>query len=60
MPRGTLLRREDARDVELHVLPSGMEHSPALATLTMGRGEKVSDRVRAAYEATAEHLSLRA
>lgn len=46
-------------DVELHVLPSGVEHSPALSTLTMGRGEKVTDRIRAAYEATAQHLTLR-
>ena len=45
-------------DVELHVLPSGVERSPALSTLSMGRGEKVTDRIRAAYEATAEHLAL--
>lgn len=45
-------------DVELHVLPSGAERSPALSTFSIGRGSTVADRVRAAYEATADLLAL--
>lgn len=46
--------------VALHVLPSGAERSPSLSTFSVGRGPSIPDRIRQAYEATADYLQVRA
>lgn len=46
-------------DVELHVLPSGAESSPAMMTLGYGRSGRITQRVDIAHQATRDYLDGR-
>lgn len=46
-------------EVELHVLPSGAEESPAMMTLGYGRGSRITRRIEQGREATRDYLAGR-
>lgn len=46
-------------EVELHVLPSGAEDSPAMMTLGYGRSGRITQRIADAHEASHHYLEAR-